>query len=44
MENDGPVSSGVKANSDSWKKGEPLHKEPDDYYNGKLYAPHRDLS
>ena len=38
----GPVGSGVTADSDAWKIGEPLHLMLDDYNNGKLCAPHRD--
>lgn len=36
---DGPV---VKASSEYWEVGEPLHQKLDDYNNGKLCAPHRD--
>ena len=43
------VGSGVKAKSDAWvggstntfKAGEPIHTNMDDYNNGKLCAPHR---
>ena len=38
----GPVGSGVRANSDAWKIGEPLYLILDDYNNGLLCAPHRD--
>ena len=38
----GPVLSGVKANSDAWKEGEPLYLILDDYNNGLLCAPPRD--
>jgi hypothetical protein len=36
METYGPVGSGIRANSDAWKYGEPLYEEMDDYNNGKL--------
>ncbi len=38
----GPVGKGVKASSQAWKLGEPLHQKLDDYNNGLLCAPHRD--
>jgi hypothetical protein len=37
-----PAGSGVKANSDAWKVGEPLYEVLDDYNNGLLCAPSRD--
>jgi hypothetical protein len=37
-----PIGSGVKANSDAWKIGEPLYWMLDDYNNGLLCAPSRD--
>ncbi|GAB4540865.1 MAG: hypothetical protein Kow0063_31170 [Anaerolineae bacterium] len=43
MANYGPVGSGVKANSEAWKVGEPLYKMLDMYNNGELLcAWHRD--
>jgi hypothetical protein len=38
----GPVGSGVPANSDAWKEGEPLYWTLDQYNNGQLCAPKRD--
>jgi hypothetical protein len=38
----GPVGSGVHAASLAWKVGEPLHRQLDNYTNGRLCAPHRD--
>jgi hypothetical protein len=42
MELYGPAGSGVRASSDAWKIGEPLHRQMDNYNNGMLCAPHRD--
>jgi len=42
MMSNGPVGSGIRANSNAWKEGEPLYEELDNYNNGKLCAPHRD--
>ena len=39
---DHPVGSGVKANSQAWKKAEPWYQKLDDYNNGLLCAPPRD--
>ena len=36
METYGPVGSGIHADSDAWKEGEPLYWELDDYNNGEL--------
>jgi hypothetical protein len=42
MATNGPVGSGVKANSAAWKNsGSDLHGDLDDYNNGLLCAPHR---
>jgi hypothetical protein len=38
----GPVGSGVKANSLAWRQGEPLYRMLDNYNNGMLCAPQRD--
>jgi hypothetical protein len=38
----GPVGSGVPANSDAWKEGEPFYWTLDQYNNGQLCAPGRD--
>lgn len=38
----GPVGSGVHAASLAWKRGEPLHRQLDNYNNGMLCAPQRD--
>jgi hypothetical protein len=38
----GPVGRGVHASSYAWRKGEPLHRQMDNYNNGMLCAPHRD--
>lgn len=37
----GPVGSGIAASSLAWSEGEPLHRELDDYNNGRLCAPAR---
>jgi hypothetical protein len=42
MAANGPVGSGVKARTQAWKVGEPLHFELDAYNNGDRCAPHRD--
>jgi len=42
METHGPVGSGIRANSDAWKDGEPLYIVMDDYNNGLLCASSRD--
>ena len=38
----GPVGSSVHAASVAWKRGEPMHRQLDNYNNGMLCAPHRD--
>jgi hypothetical protein len=42
MQEYGPVGSGVHAASLAWKRGEPLHRQMDNYNNGMLCAPHRE--
>lgn len=43
MKTNGPVGSGVKANSPAWQTdGEDLYETLDDYNNGELCAPSRD--
>jgi hypothetical protein len=37
----GPVGSNVPASSPAWSEGEPLHRQMDNYNNGRLCAPHR---
>ena len=37
----GPVGSNVSASSAAWAAGEPLHRQLDDYNNGRLCAPRR---
>jgi hypothetical protein len=37
----GPVGSNVAASSEAWSIGEPLHRQMDNYNNGRLCAPHR---
>lgn len=39
---DHPVESGVRANSEAWDVGGPVHYTLDQYNNGHLCAPHRD--
>lgn len=41
MAANGPVGSGVAASSQAWAIGEALHKQMDNYNNGRLCAPHR---
>jgi hypothetical protein len=36
-----PLGSNVRASSEAWKVGEPLHEQLDDYNNGRLCAPAR---
>ena len=45
METYGPVGSGVKAGGKKspWREGEPLYEMLDDYNNGLLCAPSRDV-
>ena len=38
----GPVGSNVHAASLAWKRGQPMHRQLDNYNNGMLCAPHRD--
>ncbi|HET9266508.1 MAG TPA: SdrD B-like domain-containing protein [Vicinamibacterales bacterium] len=41
MASNGPVGSDVRASTAAWAAGEPLHKQMDEYNNGRLCAPHR---
>ena len=38
-----PVGSNVKASSAVWAEAQEWHQKLDDYNNGKLCAPHREL-